>query len=304
MKAVLIAALVAAGAAHAQTTWKLATGYRAESFHTQNIQQFVRDVDLATRGGLLIQVYPNNTLARLAEISAAVQQGKAEAGETIMTSMVKDIPLAGADSIPFVVTSYKARRWQFWIDRGGTFTDVVGRRPDGTLVTHKLLSENPEQYRDAAVAGIRHLLGLKAGEPITPDAGRVREDGHHGGHQRAAGTQGRAHAAGHHARLSRCAAHRLPEPAALVRPPHRAARAAVQRSDRGPRARGRAGRGGAGAGRGAPARRTAGAHGRGLRSVAIVFMHGYRYTAHEAGGARSRARPASRRSAPRTKPAR
>ena len=60
-------------------------------------------------------------------------------------------------------------RWQFWIDRGGTFTDVVGRRPDGTLVTHKLLSENPEQYRDAAVAGMRHLLGLAAGEPITPD---------------------------------------------------------------------------------------------------------------------------------------
>ncbi|WP_395691989.1 hydantoinase B/oxoprolinase family protein [Piscinibacter sp.] len=64
-------------------------------------------------------------------------------------------------------------RWQFWIDRGGTFTDVVGKRPnaDGsyTLVTHKLLSENPEQYRDAAVAGMRHLLGLAAGEPITPD---------------------------------------------------------------------------------------------------------------------------------------
>ena len=60
------------------------------------------------------------------------------------------------------------KRWQFWIDRGGTFTDLVGKRPDGSLVTHKLLSENPEQYRDAAVAGIRHLLGLAAGEPITP----------------------------------------------------------------------------------------------------------------------------------------
>ena len=59
------------------------------------------------------------------------------------------------------------KRWQFWIDRGGTFTDVVGKRPDGSLVTHKLLSENPEQYKDAAVAGIRHLLGLKPGEPIT-----------------------------------------------------------------------------------------------------------------------------------------
>ncbi|RYX95267.1 MAG: 5-oxoprolinase [Comamonadaceae bacterium] len=59
--------------------------------------------------------------------------------------------------------------WQFWIDRGGTFTDIVGKRPDGSLVTHKLLSENPEQYRDAAVAGIRHLLGLKPGESISAD---------------------------------------------------------------------------------------------------------------------------------------
>lgn len=61
-----------------------------------------------------------------------------------------------------------AKRWQFWIDRGGTFTDIVARRPDGGITTHKLLSENPEQYKDAAVAGIRHLLGLKPGEPVTP----------------------------------------------------------------------------------------------------------------------------------------
>jgi 5-oxoprolinase (ATP-hydrolysing) len=57
-------------------------------------------------------------------------------------------------------------RWQFWIDRGGTFTDIVGRRPDGSLVTEKLLSENPEQYVDAAVEGIRRLLGLAPGEPV------------------------------------------------------------------------------------------------------------------------------------------
>ena len=57
-------------------------------------------------------------------------------------------------------------KWEFWIDRGGTFTDVIGRRPDGKLVAYKLLSENPEAYRDAAVAGIRHLLGLAPGESI------------------------------------------------------------------------------------------------------------------------------------------
>ena len=56
--------------------------------------------------------------------------------------------------------------WQFWIDRGGTFTDVVARRPEGTLVTHKLLSENPHQYVDAAVAGIRQILGLQPDEAI------------------------------------------------------------------------------------------------------------------------------------------
>ena len=62
----------------------------------------------------------------------------------------------------------KDSKWQFWIDRGGTFTDIVGKRPDGALVTHKLLSDNPEHYRDAAVAGIRHLLGLKPDQAVTP----------------------------------------------------------------------------------------------------------------------------------------
>jgi 5-oxoprolinase (ATP-hydrolysing) len=56
--------------------------------------------------------------------------------------------------------------WQFWIDRGGTFTDVVARRPDGVLVTHKLLSDNPERYPDAAVQAIRDLMDLAADAPI------------------------------------------------------------------------------------------------------------------------------------------
>jgi len=61
-------------------------------------------------------------------------------------------------------------QWEFWIDRGGTFTDIVGRRPDGGIVTHKLLSENPERYKDAAVQGIRDLLGLKAADPLPAGA--------------------------------------------------------------------------------------------------------------------------------------
>ena len=61
-------------------------------------------------------------------------------------------------------------RWQFWIDRGGTFTDFVAQKPDGALVTHKLLSENPERYEDAALQGIRDLLGIEAAGEIPADA--------------------------------------------------------------------------------------------------------------------------------------
>src|SRR3990172_6828286 len=57
-------------------------------------------------------------------------------------------------------------RWEFWIDRGGTFTDVVARRPDGAILTGKWLSENPERYPDAALYGIRQFLGLAADAPM------------------------------------------------------------------------------------------------------------------------------------------
>ncbi len=61
------------------------------------------------------------------------------------------------------------RNWQFWIDRGGTFTDVVARRPDGTTATRKLLSDNPHHYDDSAIQGIRDLMGLAAGDVISGD---------------------------------------------------------------------------------------------------------------------------------------
>jgi TRAP-type transport system periplasmic protein len=100
------------GARAAGTPWRLATGYRAESFHGQNLAQFAREV--AAAGGPAITLHANNTLAKLADIPKAVRAGQAEMGEVIMTGLVSDMPLAGADSLPFMVRSYAdARRlWQ------------------------------------------------------------------------------------------------------------------------------------------------------------------------------------------------
>ena len=62
-----------------------------------------------------------------------------------------------------------SEKWDFWIDRGGTFTDIVGRSPDGALHPHKLLSENPEAYKDAAIEGIRQILNIPVGQSIPSD---------------------------------------------------------------------------------------------------------------------------------------
>ena len=59
--------------------------------------------------------------------------------------------------------------WQFWIDRGGTFTDIVARKPDGTILVDKLLSENFSMYKDAAIAGIKRILNLKNEDKIPTD---------------------------------------------------------------------------------------------------------------------------------------
>jgi len=174
-----------------------------------------------------------------------------------------------------------APKWQFWIDRGGTFTDVVGRRPDGSLVTHKLLSDNPEQYRDAAVAGIRHLLGLQAGEPILPAQVECVKMGT--------------------TVATNALLERKGEPTLLVttRGFRDALRIAYQNRPRlfdrnivlpellyreVVEARERVGAHGdeiEPLDEAHLRQALVAAHGRGLRSVAIVFLHGYRYTAHE-----------------------
>lgn len=98
--------------AQVRAGWKLATGYSADSFHGLNLAAFAKDL---TAAGLKVDVAANNSLFKLAEIAGAVRDGKVELGETIMTSLVKDMPVAGADSVPFIVRSYgdAKRLWKY-----------------------------------------------------------------------------------------------------------------------------------------------------------------------------------------------
>ncbi len=177
-------------------------------------------------------------------------------------------------------------RWQFWIDRGGTFTDVVAKRPDGSLVTHKLLSENPEQYKDAAVAGIRHLLGLRRGEPVTPAQVECVKMG------TTVATNALLERKGERTLLVTTRGFRDALRIAYQNRPRLFDRhivlpellysEVVEAQER------IAAQGEVLAPLDEQHLRTElrSAHGRGLRSVAIVFMHGYRYTQHEAAAAR------------------
>src|SRR5262245_58035224 len=171
-----------------------------------------------------------------------------------------------------------ARGWQFWIDRGGTFTDVVARRPDGTLLTRKLLSENPERYRDAAAQAVRELLAedgdpgavidtIKMGTTVATNALLERR----GDHTLLVITRGFADALriGYQNRPDIFARHIvLPEPLY----------ASVLEADERIDAHGNVLRP-----LDEPALRAGlvAAHAQGFRAAAIVFMHGYAHAEHE-----------------------
>lgn len=102
---------LAARPAHAAAdTWRLATGYRADSLHGLNLRQFADEVSQASAGALRITLHPEGSLLPLARMLQGLQGGQAEAGEAIMTGLVNDLPLAGADSVPFIVRSYADAR--------------------------------------------------------------------------------------------------------------------------------------------------------------------------------------------------
>ena len=108
--ALVLAVASAPLAARAQTVWELASGYSENAFQTLNLKQFAQDVAAATGGRLKIEVRANNSLYKLGEIPARVESGEIAAGETIMSNLAAEIPVAGADSVPFIVGSYEDAR--------------------------------------------------------------------------------------------------------------------------------------------------------------------------------------------------
>src|SRR3954467_15029200 len=101
------AALVALSvSAMAQTKWDLPAGYPASNFHTENLEQFAKDVDKATAGKLKITVHANAALFKAPEIKRAVQGGQAQIGEILLVNFQNENPIYGVDGIPFLATSY------------------------------------------------------------------------------------------------------------------------------------------------------------------------------------------------------
>src|SRR3954467_11924995 len=101
------AALVALSvSAMAQTKWDLPAGYPASNFHTENLEQFAKDVDKATGGKLKITVHANAALFKAPEIKRAVQGGQAQIGEILLVNFENENPIYGVDGIPFLATSY------------------------------------------------------------------------------------------------------------------------------------------------------------------------------------------------------
>lgn len=185
-------ALLAAPRARAGAAWRLATGYRADSFHTLNIAALASAVEAATGGELRITLHPNNSLVKLADIRAAVEAGQLEAGEAIMTSLASQIPIAGADAVPFITGSYAdARRlWRLqrpllerrFAARGLEVLYAVPWPPQGLYSARPVASAadlrgSRMRTYNATTARIAELLGAQGVDVAMVDVGKALAEG-------------------------------------------------------------------------------------------------------------------------------
>jgi TRAP-type C4-dicarboxylate transport system substrate-binding protein len=150
-------ALGAQGVAAAPLVWPLATGYAADTFHGATLRRFADDVRAATHGELVIELHPDNTLVKLADIAASVEADRIPAGEVIMTALVKDIPIAGADSVPFIIDSYADARTLWRFQRPGIDKALAAR---GLVALYAVPWPSQGLYATRPIAGTQDLRGM------------------------------------------------------------------------------------------------------------------------------------------------
>jgi len=149
-------AIVVSHTAAATTTWPLATGYAADTFHTVNLRQFAADVATGTHGELVIEIHPDNTLVKLSAIPASVASDRVPAGEVIMTALVDEIPIAGADSVPFIIDSYADARTLWRYQRPGIEKALAAR---GLVVLYAVPWPSQGLYTIKPIASTLDLRG-------------------------------------------------------------------------------------------------------------------------------------------------
>ncbi|WP_243029548.1 TRAP transporter substrate-binding protein [Thermus altitudinis] len=184
MRSLLVGLVVWVVAAQAQT-WNMATPYPPANFHTQNIQQFVKEVEEATGGRLKITVHPGGSLFPHPQILPAVRNGQVQMGEVLMSLLANENPLFNLDSIPFVATSYEEARRLYqaqrpevekWLaQRGVVFLYAVPWPPQG-LYTKRPVNSGADlkgmRFRayNPATARMAELLGMS---PVQVEAADI-----------------------------------------------------------------------------------------------------------------------------------
>jgi TRAP-type C4-dicarboxylate transport system substrate-binding protein len=167
--AALFAAIATSVAA--QTKWDMPTPYPATNFHTENIMQFVADVDKATGGKLKITVHASASLFKAPEIKRAVQGGQAQIGEILISGYSNEDPLFGVDSVPFLATSY-ADADKLWKASKKAIEDRFAKQ--GLMVLYAVPWPPQGIYSSKPINSVADMKGLKM-RTYNPYTSRIAE---------------------------------------------------------------------------------------------------------------------------------
>lgn len=169
--ALSLAAFAIAGQASAQVRWDLPSAYPESNFHTQNLEQFARDVDKATGGKLKITVHSNASLFKAPEIKRAVQGGQAQAGEILLVNFQNEWQIFGADGIPFLADSYD-QAWKLWQAQKPFLDRKLGSQ--GMMVLYAVAWPPQGIYTKRTLNSAADMKGLKW-RAYSPATARIAE---------------------------------------------------------------------------------------------------------------------------------